>query len=83
MCLELIDNKITYLGCEFLGKTLVPGATCPPVVYLKLDHNTFGSRGSNMLCDGLKSNKMIKLLSLAYCDIDHTGARALFEVLIN
>ena len=25
---------------------------------------------------------MLKVLSLAYCDIDHTGARALFEVLI-
>jgi hypothetical protein len=55
--LELIDNKITHLGCEFLGKTLSPGPTMPPVVYLKLDHNLFGSAGVNALAEGLKINE--------------------------
>ena len=58
-----IDNKITHLGCEFLGKTLKPGAACPPIVFLKLDHNMFGSAGCNALCEGLKTNEMIKTLS--------------------
>ena len=82
LCLELIDNKITALGCEFLGKTLKPGVACPPIVFLKLDHNLFGSAGCNALCEGLKTNEMIKTLSLAYCGIDHEGSRSLFEVLI-
>ena len=82
ICLELIDNKITYLGCEFLGKTLSPGPTMPPVVYLKLDHNLFGSAGVNALAEGLKINEQLKVLSLCYCDIDEKGARALFEILI-
>ena len=43
LCLELMDNKITHLGCEFLGRTMVPGPKCPPICYLKLDHNMFGS----------------------------------------
>lgn len=43
LCLDLLDNKITPLGCEFLGKTLRPGSLCPPIKYLKLDHNNFGS----------------------------------------
>jgi len=57
VCLELIDNKITHLGCEFLGKTLSPGPTLPPIVYLKLDHNLFGSAGVNALAEGLKINE--------------------------
>jgi len=80
--LELIDNKITSLGCEFIGRALKPGSTCPPVEILKLDHNQFGSRGVNALAEGLKQNEMLKTLSLCYCDIDQTGARALFEILI-
>lgn len=82
LCLELLDNKITYLGCEFLGRTLTPGPHCPPIAILKLDHNNFGSRGLNALCAGIKSNENIKVLSLQYCDIDHTGARSLMEMLI-
>jgi len=65
-----------------MGKTLKPGPTCPPIVFLKLDHNMFGSAGCNALCEGLKTNEMIKTLSLCYCGIDQGGARALFEVLI-
>lgn len=42
----------------------------------------FGSAGCNALCEGLKTNEMIKTLSLCYCGIDQGGARALFEVLI-
>ena len=54
----------------------------PPVVYLKLDHNLFGSAGVNALAEGLKINEQLKVLSLCYCDIDEKGARALFEILI-
>ena len=42
----------------------------------------FGSAGSNALCEGLKTNEMVKTLSLCYCGIDQEGARSLFEVLI-
>ena len=59
-----------------------PGSQCPPIVYLKLDHNMFGSAGVNALCQGLKTNEMVKTLSLCYCGIDQGGARSLFEVLI-
>ena len=82
LCLELLDNKVTPLGCEFLGKTLTPGPTCPPVMVLKLDHNLFGSKGCILLSEGLKTNENLKLLSLCYCDIDAEGARSLFEILI-
>jgi len=82
LCLELLDNKVSPLGCEFLGKTLTPGPTCPPVMVLKLDHNLFGSKGIILLSDGLKTNENIKLLSVCYCDIDQEGARSLFEILI-
>lgn len=73
---------MTALGCEFIGRTLAPGPTCPPICILKLDHNNFGSEGLNNLAFGLKENINLKILSLTYCEIDHTGGRALMEILI-
>mgnify|MGYP002395682916 CR=1 FL=1 len=35
-----------------------------------------------MLCLGIQCNEFLKCLSLNYCDIDHEGARPLFELLI-
>jgi Ran GTPase-activating protein (RanGAP) involved in mRNA processing and transport len=49
---------------------------------LKLDHNDFGSAGLVKLCLGIKENVNLTTLSLTYCDIDHTGARSLMELLI-
>lgn len=80
--LELLDNKVTSLGCEFIGRTLAPGPKCPPISILKLDHNQFGSKGLNFLAEGLKENTFMKTLSLTYCEIDEKGARSLLEVLI-
>jgi len=82
LCLELMDNKITPLGCEFIGRTITPGPKCPPICFLKLDCNHFGSAGVQNLCSGLKTNEYIKMLSLCYCGIDAKGARPLFECLI-
>ena len=82
LVLELLDNKITHLGCEFLGKTLTPGPKCPPVMYLKLDHNQFGSKGVNALLTGISRNENIKLISLTYCNLDVECSRAIFEMLI-
>lgn len=82
LALDLLDNKISYLGCEFLGKTLTHGPTCPPIVVLKLDHNPFGSRGLTALVSGIHSNEFIKVLSLTYCNLDAECSRSLFEMLI-
>ena len=40
--LELLDNKITPLGCEFISRALHPKMN-PTIMVLKLDHNEFGS----------------------------------------
>lgn len=79
--LELLDNMITPLGCEFISKAIHPRANTGLLV-LKLDHNEFGSEGMRRLADGLSINKTITSLSLTYCNIDFKGARALFEILI-
>jgi hypothetical protein len=60
MCLDLLDNKITALGCEFIGRILRPISTNPPIRYLKLDHNNFGSSGVMALSEGLKVNKTVE-----------------------
>ena len=82
MCLELLDNKVTYLGCEFLGKTLKPSPMCPPICILKLDHNNFGSKGLNALLAGIQCNEYLKTLSFSYCGLDQECSRGLFEMLI-
>ena len=48
--LDLMDNKITALGCEFLGKTLKNES----IVKLKLDNNDIGNEGIANLTVGLR-----------------------------
>ena len=54
----------------------------PTIQILKLDHNQFGSQGVINLSQSLAINPFVKILSLTYCNIDHTAAQALFEILI-
>ena len=79
--LELLDNKISPLGCEFISRALHP-KNKPTIISLKLDHNEFGSAGVTALADGLAINPTLRLLSLTYCGIDADAAQALFEILI-
>jgi len=79
--LELLDNNISPLGCEFLSKALHPKLQ-PQIQILKLDHNLFGSDGLIALSEGLAVNPVLRMLSLTYCGIDSLGAEALFEILI-
>lgn len=79
--LELLDDKITPLGCEFIAKSLHPKMN-PQIQILKLDHNTFGSHGVINLSKSLAINPFLRLLSLTYCAIDASAAQALFEILI-
>ena len=79
--LELLDCKISPLGCEFISRSLHPKMT-PSIQVLKLDHNEFGSQGVINLSHGLAINPYLRLLSLTYCGIDEKAARALFEILI-
>jgi Ran GTPase-activating protein (RanGAP) involved in mRNA processing and transport len=58
LLLELLDNQITKLGCEFISRIIRPEAKTN-IMYLKLDHNSFGSEGIKMLATGLSQNKII------------------------
>ena len=53
--LDLLDNLITSLGCEFISRTLQP-SSFTNVEILKLDHNAFGSEGMKKLAEGLAIN---------------------------
>jgi hypothetical protein len=79
--LELLDNRITPLGCEFIGRILHP-KTSSPIHTLKLDHNDIGAQGVKYLAEGISVNKTLKSLSLTYCNIDYKGARPLFEIVV-
>eukprot|EP00831_Metopus_contortus_P082180 TRINITY_DN8825_c0_g1_i4.p2 TRINITY_DN8825_c0_g1~~TRINITY_DN8825_c0_g1_i4.p2 ORF type:complete len:363 (+),score=82.47 TRINITY_DN8825_c0_g1_i4:196-1284(+) len=79
--LECMDNNITWLGCEFLGRVLAKEVESP-IATLKLDHNPIGTKGVQMLSKGLAQNPVLKILSLNYCEIDKGGSQPLFEMLI-
>lgn len=79
--MELLDNKITALGCEFIGRSIHPKANTNLVI-VKLDHNEFGAEGVRRLAEGMAINKTVEQLSLTYCNIDAAGWRPLFEILI-
>lgn len=53
-----MNNEITSLGCQFLGRLLAPEAKTN-LLMVKLDHNNFGSEGLNYLAEGLSMNKTI------------------------
>ena len=67
--LELMTNEISPLGCQFLGKLMMPRIT-NNIAVLKLDHNNFGSEGLMYLAEGLAMNPIITHLSLKYNNID-------------
>ena len=66
----MMNNKIKDLGCEFLSKILV---TLPepllsvPLLKLKLDNNPIGTKGLEILTEGLSTNQSVERLSLNYC----------------
>jgi hypothetical protein len=51
--MELLDNDITKLGCQFIGRLVHPDMRSN-IVILKLDHNNFGSEGVKELAEGLR-----------------------------
>lgn len=71
--LELLDNRITPLGCEFISRAFHPVAK-PTITILKLDHNNFGAKGMINLAEGLAINPTLRILSLQYCGIDASAA---------
>jgi hypothetical protein len=59
LALELLDDKITPLGCEFVSRAIHPKANTN-INILKLDHNEFGSEGLRRLAEGMAINKTVE-----------------------
>ena len=79
--LDLLKNKITATGCDFLGRVL-GSASETPVKILHLDHNPIGSAGVDKLANGLAQNKKLTVLSLTHAGLDHKCAPAISRILI-
>lgn len=79
--LDLMENKITALGCEFLSKSLMNPVN--KIIKLKLDNNMIGDKGLAALVNGLKQNDRIEKISLNYCNITKAGCKYIQEILAN
>jgi len=78
---QFMDNNLTPLGCEFLGRTLGPTGN-KVINFLKLDYNQFGVPGVQKLSEGLAQNSTLRVLSLQYCDIGPGGGEHLALILM-
>lgn len=79
--LDLMDNRITALGCQFLGKTLRNDRN--NILKLKLDNNDIRDEGLQNLVVGLRQNDKIEKLSFNFCGITKKGVRFIQQVLAN
>jgi hypothetical protein len=71
--LDLLENELTELGCEFIGKAmLLPSMK---IRHLKLDNNNIGDDGIRNLAVGLKRYFELTKLSLKYCGITESGVQ--------
>ena len=78
--LDLMDNGVTSLGCEFLAKGIHPAANkC--LQKLMLDHNNIGTLGLKNLCQGLALNPCLTDVSLSYCGLDRDSGKSIQLVL--
>mmetsp|Transcript_52 Transcript_52/g.111 ORF Transcript_52/g.111 Transcript_52/m.111 type:complete len:349 (-) Transcript_52:233-1279(-) len=79
--LELFDNNIGPRGCQALGSALSFGSN-QSLLTLKLDYNiTIGAEGVVALCRGLRTNRYLKQLHLAYCNITPEAGAPLGDML--
>lgn len=79
--LQFLDNGVTALGCEFLGKTLGPNGN-KMINLLRLDYNPFGTAGVEKLSMGLSQNGTLRHLSLNYCAIGEDGGQYIAHILM-
>jgi hypothetical protein len=79
--LQFIDNGLTELGCEFLGRTLGPQGN-KTINLLRLDFNQFGAAGVEKLSYGLSQNATLRHLSLRYCGIGEDGGQYIAHILM-
>jgi Ran GTPase-activating protein (RanGAP) involved in mRNA processing and transport len=86
--LDLLQNEITSVGCEVLAKVIGPqtvlssGMMSPTanLQVLKLDHNPIGTEGFSHLAKAISANKLLKVLSVTYCNIDEGAGEDLFKM---
>jgi len=74
---ELMDSGITPAGCAALGSALVLGANAS-LRTLRLDMNgALRDEGVEALCRGLRSNRSLRVLTLAHCGLTERAAAVL------
>lgn len=77
---DVLDNEITPLGCEFLGRAIHPTVNLTQKK-LNMDHNVFRDEGLRQLNYGLAINPNIMHLSLTYCGLTELSAKFLQQIL--
>jgi hypothetical protein len=74
---ELMDSGVTSAGCVSLGESLMLGANAS-LRTLRLDLNPgIGDEGVGHLCRGLRSNRNLKVLTLAHCGLTSVAAEVI------
>lgn len=79
---EYWNNGVTVVGCNALGAALTLGANAS-VANLSISHNRLiGDEGVVELAKGLRTNRNLKQLSLAFCSLTPASAHTLSGVML-
>lgn len=79
--LDLMENNITELGCEFLAKVMMNPAN--KITKLRLDNNKIGLAGIAAISEGLRQNQTIEKVSFNFCGIPTEGCKYVQDILAN
>ncbi len=79
--LEMLDCGLDEVGARLLGRSFSRGMN-NSIITLTLDCNPkLGNVGVSSLCEGIRTNSSILNISLARCNIESKGAKAISHVL--
>lgn len=77
--IDLLDNEIDELGCEFLSRSLDRGCQLKKLL---LDHNPIGEKGFNFLSRSIATLPNLEELSLAFCGLKKESSSCIQQILL-
>jgi len=79
--MDLLDNSISPLGCQFLGSMYLANWNTLKINRLSLDHNAIGDEGLKQLSTGLRKSVSLAHLSLSYCNLSSNASQSIQQIL--
>lgn len=80
--IQIVDVGMSHASCDFLSRTINLNGN-PNIMFMRLDYNTLGDRGAQLLSSAFAQNKFLKKISLQNCGIGKLGAVSIAQSLLS